>query len=337
VTAVIDAHVGQAVDLPTRPVIVANVDDLTDEEWLDLRRRGIGGSDAGAVAGLGRWSTPLSCWLDKTGDPLDDDAGEAARWGTLLEPIVRDEVARREGVNLRRFPYMLAHPERPWQQVNLDGLWFDAHDRPVGVYEGKTANQFASDGWDDDGVPDSYVLQGLHALDVTGLDAVLFGALIGGQRLVVRYLQRDEQLIEHLRTVEAEFWQRVLDRQPPAPSAADGDLLAHLWDVKADLIVDLGPAQVAEVVQLLDERAAAHEAVKAAEAHKAELDNRLKAVVGEASAVRDPATGQVLVKWPQLSQRKVDLDLLRSAHTQIAESCTKTTTYRRLSIPKRKG
>ena len=58
--------------------------------------------------------------------------------------------------------------------------------------------------------------------------------------------------------------------------------------------------------------------------------------LGHASALVDPS-GQVLVRWPEYERRAVDLDLLRTAHTQIAESCTKTTTYRTIRFPKRKG
>jgi predicted phage-related endonuclease len=33
--------------------------DLSREEWLQWRRKGIGGSDAAAIAGLNPWKSPI--------------------------------------------------------------------------------------------------------------------------------------------------------------------------------------------------------------------------------------------------------------------------------------
>ena len=36
-------------------------------EWLALRRKTVGGSDAAGIIGLSKWSTPYTVWADKTG------------------------------------------------------------------------------------------------------------------------------------------------------------------------------------------------------------------------------------------------------------------------------
>ena len=41
--------------------------DLTREEWLELRRGGIGGSDASVVMRKNPWRSILQLWEDKTG------------------------------------------------------------------------------------------------------------------------------------------------------------------------------------------------------------------------------------------------------------------------------
>ena len=60
---------------------VADTAGMPRAEWLELRRRGIGGSDAAAVCGLDPWRSPFEVWLDKTGLFVDETAGEAVRWG----------------------------------------------------------------------------------------------------------------------------------------------------------------------------------------------------------------------------------------------------------------
>ena len=41
--------------------------DLTREEWLELRRNGIGGADASVVMGKNPWRSIQQLWEDKTG------------------------------------------------------------------------------------------------------------------------------------------------------------------------------------------------------------------------------------------------------------------------------
>ena len=41
-------------------------------EWLNLRKTGLGGSDAGAVCGLNPYSSPLQVFYDKTSEEVQD-------------------------------------------------------------------------------------------------------------------------------------------------------------------------------------------------------------------------------------------------------------------------
>src|SRR5690606_16880012 len=65
-----------------------------------VRRSGIGSSDAAVVAGLNRWKTTLDLYLEKRGLVEPEPASEAAEWGTILEPTILREFARRNGVNV---------------------------------------------------------------------------------------------------------------------------------------------------------------------------------------------------------------------------------------------
>lgn len=40
--------------------------DMSHEDWLQWRKRGIGGSDVAAIAGLSKYKSPVGVWLDKT-------------------------------------------------------------------------------------------------------------------------------------------------------------------------------------------------------------------------------------------------------------------------------
>jgi len=216
--------------------------------WLAERRQGIGGSDAAAICGESRWATPMSGWRGKVGGRVDDSDSEAAEWGRRLEPVVREAVAEKTGLRIEPCNLQLAHPEHDWMLANIDGFAW-SEENGWGVYEGKTAGVWVADEWDDDDVPAAYLIQGQHYLAVTGLDWCCYGVLIGGQRLAIRWVRRDDALIASLIKLEAEFWQRVVEERMPEPdgSQACTDLLSKLWEPVPEQSVTLDRADVLAV------------------------------------------------------------------------------------------
>lgn len=82
--------------------ILVSTEGMSYEEWLEYRRKGIGGSDASVVCGINRYKSPVELWLDKTGQITPQEAGEAAYWGTQLETFVRAEFTKRTGIEVTR-------------------------------------------------------------------------------------------------------------------------------------------------------------------------------------------------------------------------------------------
>lgn len=330
---VVDAPIDHYTD---SAVIVANTEGMSRADWLGIRRTGLGGSDAAAVVGLSRWTSPLELWLDKTGrNTGDDEAGEAALWGNLLEPVVRDEVARRRDIEIVSAPFVLAHEHRRWQMVNLDG------DIPSldAIYEGKTASVWLADDWADDAIPEAYILQVQHALAVTGRARALCGVLIGGQKLEIREVDRDQELIDTLIGLEAEFWALV---QADTPPAADGsqactDLLNRLHETANGSVLTLGGSDLAEVELLIEQRAQLSADIKALEAEKTRTENLLKAMCGDHDSLAD-SDGRPIFNWKNRSRSGIDeLAIARSLGVPVAELPRKTSHFRAIQIPKRKA
>ena len=58
------------------PLVLVDTEDLTREEWLDWRRRGIGGSDVSAIIGLSPFRTARDIYYDKLGiAAVEEDEG----------------------------------------------------------------------------------------------------------------------------------------------------------------------------------------------------------------------------------------------------------------------
>lgn len=193
-----------------------NVKEMSHDEWLNQRRIGIGGSDVSAIMGLNSYKSPMSVYLDKIGEtPLEDTTSEAAYWGTQLEDVIAKHYAEVNNVKVRRNNHILISEEYPFMIANLDReVYADSGER-YGL-EVKTAGLRSSQLWDDESVPVPYVLQIQHYLAVTGWDKFVCAALIGGQKYVEREVPRDEDIIARIRDVEAEFWNLVETRTPPA-------------------------------------------------------------------------------------------------------------------------
>ncbi|MDR3541878.1 MAG: YqaJ viral recombinase family protein [Desulfosporosinus sp.] len=61
--------------------VLVSTQNMSKEEWLQWRTKGIGGSDASVACGLNRYKSPVELWMEKTGQIELKAAGEAALLG----------------------------------------------------------------------------------------------------------------------------------------------------------------------------------------------------------------------------------------------------------------
>ena len=93
---------------------------LSRSDWLKWRRKGIGGSDAGAILGMNSWSTPYRIWAEKLGMLPEQEDNEAMRQGRDLEEYVAQRFAEKTGKKIRRRNAMFMHDDYPWMLANID-------------------------------------------------------------------------------------------------------------------------------------------------------------------------------------------------------------------------
>jgi putative phage-type endonuclease len=247
-----------------RPALrLVSTKSMNREEWLKIRKQGIGASDAAAAVGISPYQSPLELWMIKTGRdgllpaPDPDDIQSPMYWGTLLEPKVAEAYARITGNKVRRVNAVLQHPDddKPWMLANLDYAVVGNDD--VQILECKTTGQYGAKLWAD-GVPEYIQCQVQHQLAVTGKQAADVAVLICGQELQIHRIERDEALIAHLYELEREFWQFVEANTPPDPDGSDsaGQALQALYPRDQGESVDLSanPAMEGDFNELLDLR-----------------------------------------------------------------------------------
>jgi putative phage-type endonuclease len=212
-------------------VRLVSTKNMSREEWLSVRGRGIGSSDAAVAVGLSPYKSPLELWLEKTDRqaPPDLAANDAVFWGATLEHIIATVYAERTGVKVRRLNAVLQHPEYPFMLANLDRVVQHPTDGN-GILEVKTAGVNSARFWED-GVPESYQCQVLHQLAVTGKAWCDVAVLIGGQDFRVYRVVRDDEKIADLIEREVKFWQFVIDDAPPPVDGTEssGRALASMY------------------------------------------------------------------------------------------------------------
>lgn len=276
---------------PTRskPALkLVKTNDLSRDDWLTVRKGGIGSSDAASAVGLNPYKSQLQLWMEKTArdgnlpktDPNDETS--PMYWGTLLEPIVAAHYTKRTGNKVRRINGVLQHPKESWMLANIDREVIGAPD--VQILECKTAGLNGARLWKE-GVPEYIQLQVMHQLAVTGKQAADIAVLICGQELQVHRIERDEGMIAKLIELERQFWRYVeLDQQPPADGSDSADVAlrclypkdsGHCLDLSGDL----------EMSAVFSDLLAVRQSLAIQTELEAQLKQRIQQRMGEATKV----------------------------------------------------
>lgn len=306
--------------------IVISTENLPYEDWLEYRKQGIGGSDAAVACGISRYKSPVELWLEKTGQLPNQEAGEAAYWGTQLEPLVRAEFTRRTGIEVTHTKQLLQSAEHPFMLANLDGTCEHPDFGPC-IFEAKTASAYKAKEWDNS-IPEEYLLQIQHYMAVTGYRGAYIAALIGGNTFRWKFVERDEGLIAVMIHLEAEFWGYVQEGTPPP---LDGS------EASARLLSEQFPSSVPQsqitlpdtATDLLRQYDTACEQLEVLEGKKREAENLLKQMLGANET--GTARGRVIT-WKNVTQERLDSKTLKAEHPALYQKYANQTSYRRFSV-----
>lgn len=199
------------------------------EKWLEIRRHGIGGSDAGAAVGLNRYKSNIDLWREKTGLETQTDISykPAVVFGKKAESPLRELYILENPEHTVKYSEfgMYFNDSLPFMFATLDGE-ITTPDGLKGILEIKTTTIQNASQWDEwnDRVPDSYYIQIIHQLSCTGFDFAEILAYIrytknSESRGQVRHYRIDRQQvmtdIAWLEEKEKIFWQYVVENKIP--------------------------------------------------------------------------------------------------------------------------
>ncbi|RGD93707.1 YqaJ viral recombinase family protein [Acinetobacter sp. SWAC57] len=199
--------------------------NMTQAEWLEVRRKGIGSSDCAAACGLNPYMSMLELWMIKTGriqqNIEEDSEGHAPLyWGKQLEPLVAEYYSMHTQHKVRRVNAVLQHPD-PEKHFMLANLDYSVVGNPeVQILECKTAGEYGAKLWRD-GVPLYVLCQVQHQLAVTGKQTAHICVLLCGHETKIFKVTRSESVIQHIINAERYFWDCVEKDTPPEADASE--------------------------------------------------------------------------------------------------------------------
>jgi len=296
-------------------------------EWLAWRNKGIGGSDASVICGVNKYKSVVELWMEKTGQIEAKEAGEAAYWGNILEPIVRDEFTKRTGIEVGVEKSMLQHPEYPFMLANLDGVIIDPVKKCGLIFEAKTASIYNAHEWELN-IPDHYQLQVQHYMAVTGFTGAYVAVLIAGNQFKYYFIERDDEIINLLIKLEKIFWDCVITRKPPKldGSKACADLLDSIYPQGTSKQVITLPDEALNLIQQYEEaKTTEDEAIL----KKDEASNKLKNMLGESELAT--VNGRI-VSWTNITAERINSKKLKEEQLDIYSKYASKSSYRRFGI-----
>lgn len=272
--------------------MIQKIKTASREEWLAERRKSLGGSDMGAVLGFNKYSSPMTVWMDKTGRLPEKEITEAIRLGNDLEDYVAKRFSEASGLKVVNDKATWRNSKYPYLHANIDR-------KIVGQKSGlecKTTSALNEKKYKDGKFIDSYYAQCVEYLCVTELDRWYLAVLVLGVGLHVYQMTRipndtvpewcdssvyvDDDEIQAIANAGHEFWTRyVLTNTPPPTdgSSATSEALSALYpdsSEKCIVIVDFDMD--------LRRRADLRQQISELDAQVADIENRIKAVMGEA-------------------------------------------------------
>jgi putative phage-type endonuclease len=314
------------------PFTTISTKGMSRERWLAERTKGIGGSDAANILGVGPspdsppYKSVAEVWAEKIEDglmPEDLSGNDRVAMGTMMEDRIAQMYSSRTGTQVRNRFAILVSKKVPYLRANVDRLT-TGHPDGRGIVECKAS--WAPQIWCD-GLPDNVALQAQHYLIVTEYDFVDVAAFFGEFQCF--RVWPDPELQAAMLDAYAEFWAHVTNRTVPPLTghSGEGKVLRHVFPGDKGLaVLDMSTEEGVELVQeYLDGK----DQEAAGKARKDAAASLLKALMGDHTKAK---CGTIPIAWSRFDTRRIDSKALKDDHPDVWEKYAKPCPSDRLTV-----
>ena len=211
----------------SKNLILIDTTNMSEQEWLERRYTGIGGSEVGSVMGLNPYSSAIELFYKKVEKIPENIENESTFWGKELEEKVAEIwqyydkenldfnkmlANKKAGIikrNAKIVKSIIVNPEYPHLFANIDRLVVD-NDSTEGILEIKTASGFALKKWEA-GLPPYYLIQLQTYMLITGLEYGEIAILKDGRNFEIYPVKRNEKIIGGIIERTKLLWDKILE------------------------------------------------------------------------------------------------------------------------------
>lgn len=202
---------------------IINTKKISHEEWLDLRRKSLGGSDIGAILGMNTYSSALTVYAEKLGLSTPKETSEAMRLGTDLEEYVAKRYEEATGKKVRNDHFMYMDDTYDFMTANIDRRIIGENaGLECKTMNGSTASKYNFEAGE---VPGHYYAQCQWYMSILGFDRVDLAILVLQRGIEIVPIKRNDEFIEDMRNEAIDFWTHHIEKEiQPAPDGSDASL-----------------------------------------------------------------------------------------------------------------
>jgi len=177
--------------------------------FLDDRRRFIGGSDARIIMGADGEAL-LRLWREKRGEaePQDYSGNLIVQLGVVTEALNRRWFERTTGQVIKDIQSWVRHPVIRWMAATLDGII----EGNGALFEAKFMLPWS---FSEAAAAEKHMAQLQHNMWVTNATAAVLSIITGGGKWVEIRISADSLYQHLLLTAEKKFWRCVESGEPP--------------------------------------------------------------------------------------------------------------------------
>ena len=307
--------------------MITKIKTKTQEEWLALRSKYIGGSDCASVVGLSPYRSAYTLWAEKLGKIPPFEGNLATEVGSFLEEFIAKKFEQETGKKVRKVNQSILNSDYPWAIANIDR---DIVGEDAGL-EIKSTSELNMKSFKNGEYPATYYCQCVHYLAVTGKKKWYLAVLIGNKEFKVFEIKRDEDEIAALMQAEKDFWDLVQKGESPVIDSlkSTSDTLTALYPTSNEDTVSLVTYE-----QELAEYSLLQAEIKRMEERKDEIANRIKNFLGESGRGEND---HYKVSWTTSSRNTFDVKAFAKDNPDIdLTNYYKTSTSRTFRISEKK-
>lgn len=291
-------------------------------DFLDFRKKGIGGSDVAAILKHSPFMTPLMVYNSKVGIPYHKE-NSAIKFGKLEEPIIGAWYEQETGEKISCVNHQIIDKDNSIIRGNIDAMTNTGT-----ILEFKAVfncSHWGTTSIANESVPSYYLTQIAYYASILDADVKLIAKFSLTDYRIYHY-ERDTKIENFLRKAAVDFWKNhVLSNSPPPPT--------KLTDISNFSIPssEFLPPKVA-TQEFIDNLIAYKHLKKKLldiKKEKEEYECKVRVFFEDTTKVINEK-GEIICKYPSITRKQVDSKLLKKEYPEVYEKVLYPVSYRRL-------